>query len=254
MEEEKASELREKKKKFFGMFEKFREHKGSRIIGEIEQLKLSNYILTVNYIELGKVISHYEKSPSIWYEQNRSQLDVVQKEFLRRTHNYVASISSLVDHTRKFKGRIGDEEFSVEYETRLEQLREDENILFLQDLRLYCQHYQTPLATAVWTFKSSGPPHNGKGDIMQKLLLSSRELEMWKEWKDKSKSLIQKGDVDVKDVSAKYQTTIEDFYNWFYTALMKVYSEELAARESMRITLKKMEQEIREYDPKFGSS
>lgn len=215
--------MSEEGKRWIELAEKRDQLEGTKIIGLIEHLATSQYALNRNYHELMGLINSYESDQEIWAVENRPKLKALQREFLRLLHNFLSSIFSLVEHTYAFRKDLDNSELDSFYYEKLKELRINECITFLKDLRIFTQHYKLPFVTATLSFKKEGNISE------QKLILDKDNLLKWTRWSSTSKIFLdaQDKEIDVKKIIEEYQALIEKFYDQFYNKAAKLYEKEI---------------------------
>lgn len=208
--------------------EKREQLEGTKIIMLIEHLATSHYILNLNYHELRGLIDSYESDRKIWNVENRPKLEALQREFLRLLHNFLSSIFSLVEHTYAFRKDLDNSELDSFYNEKLKELRINECITFLKDLRTFSQHYKLPFVSATLSFTASDSK-KGDGITEQKLSLDKDNLLKWTRWSSPSRAFLRSQDdkIDIKKIIEEYQALIRNFYNQFYIKAVKLYEKEI---------------------------
>lgn len=186
----------------------------------------SKYVLAENYNILMESIKKFETDPSILTETKDGEFKFRQflKELLRLFHNYTASVISHRDHTYQLKNKLDNEQLNEEYNIELEKRNIPKKTSFIQDLRNFTLHRSLPLVDIEGQF-SSGQEGAPKVIGKQKLLLKKERLLLWDKWSAESKKYIEnsKDKINLKTECTKYQTTIEDFDDWFWQKLEELY-------------------------------
>jgi hypothetical protein len=217
---------------------------GHKIVLMIRHLANSQYTLNKNYQELLGIINSYESNQKIWSSENIRELELVQKEFTRLLHNYLASIFSLIGHTYAFRTDLSNPELESFCKEQLTTLNFNEHVKFLKDLRSYAQHYALPVVTATLsvTFSITAVSNEEKGHE-QKLVLRKEPLLKWDRWTSHSRTFLnnQEKEIDIKKIVEEYQKLVSKFYSVFYKKVEELYSkqiEELSRIESEMSKLK----------------
>lgn len=73
--------------------------------------------------------------------------DTYFAEMYRLLHNYLASVKTLVDHSRNLKGEYDNSPFSHEYERRVKALGNEPVVGFVQSLRNVILHQRLPVVS-----------------------------------------------------------------------------------------------------------
>jgi len=231
------------KNDFIALHKKWEKLEGTRIVRMILHLSNSRYIVDRNYQELSKMISVFEQNAlSIMAEKNRQKFPGFMRELNRLLHNYLASIFSLITHTRHFNQELNNSKLNKAYNIELEKLQRNKCTYFMTDLRNYTQHKELLSITA--HIGAHRLNTEGAFEIKQNLLLTKKNLRTWNNWKKDSKIYISqyKGDIDLKVVISEYNELIIKFYNWLYKLVLELYSKELKE-------LAKIESEIKRLEP-----
>lgn len=229
-----------KGKSWVELFHKRESLRGTEIVRMMKHLALSQYILNRNYQELYNVINSYEKDQSIWHVKNRPKLEALQKEFLRQLHNYLASILSLIDHTRAFCKNLDNQQFSKDNDEKIENIKNNKSAKFLKDLRNYTQHHELPSVFA--TVEVTKSDVDGEKEE-KKFTLKIQDLLKWDNWSSLSQTFIEEHqkEIDLKTVIEEYQKLITKFYQWFYKRVVELNSEEIEELRKVESEMYKLE-------------
>lgn len=179
-----------------------------------EWLQTSHYILNANFRELKAIPDRFATDRRLLDVANRAAQEALLLDFVRRLHNYLAAVKTLVDHTRAFRSRhVSDVSFDAECEEKLQQLRDDPVVRFLQEFRNPVLHSHLPRVALTTTF-----PHE---QFRRQLTLSVTEILAMHEWSPQARRYIQEAQegyyednkyIDLVDASVKYQQAIAAFY------------------------------------------
>ena len=216
---------------------------GTRILRTTKHLAVSHYVLSRNFQDLMGLINSYEKNWEIFSISKRQQLDDLLKEFTRLLHNYLASVLSLIEHTRGFRQRLGNKELNDFCDSEIIKLQSNQKFILVQELRAYTQHAQLPLASATFSFVSEH--QDGQGTFTQKLILDKAVLLESDRWSKNSKAIIEQTEkgLDVKEVVQHYQTFVEQFYNSIYDTVTMLYLKEFQELLELERKLFELQQE-----------
>jgi hypothetical protein len=206
---------------------------GWKIEVKTRYLGISHYIFITNYNQLKtslELFNHKEVSSTIWAVKNRNKLNQFQIEVIRLFHNYLASVKSLVDHTRIVVEEVhGNKEFSREYELKKQEIFVNSPLSrFIQDLRNYILHKGIPKTIARKTFIES--------DKANSILLDINSLRSWDNWSAKSKEYLDnaKDNINLYELIVAYGSLVIDFYNWFLMKQEELYKEEFRKYDSIK--------------------
>lgn len=207
------------------LLEEERNSKASQFVKAWEWLRLSHYVLNENYRELLLIPEIFNRQTELAAVSRRSEEDALLIEFMRRLHNYLASVKSLVDHTRRFRRRyITGQELNQKIEIKVNELRSDPDVTFLQRLRHPVQHSHLPEIALVTTFPN--------GTMKRQLMMGVDELVQYGErnWSKKEVEYIRDNkegyyedsqSIDISAAVERYQLKIESFYKWLYNTIQE---------------------------------
>jgi hypothetical protein len=213
----------------------------------LEWLQTSHQILSGNYQELRAIPERFNTDRGLLGQANRSAQDALHFEFIRVLHNYLASVKTLVDHTRTFRSRhVQDSIFNKDCEAELAKLRENPVVKFLQEFRNPVLHSRLPRIALTTTF----PEDRG---LLRQLTVSVAELEALYDWSPEARRYISSAQegyyedkkyLDVGKAAGIYQQAVDAFYRWFYESIDIVKGALLAEFVARRTELAKLQAQI----------
>ncbi len=219
---------------------------GSRIIQENNALALSLYTLDRNYEELQELLVAAEARIDLnmfdSYRDNDTW-EVIDREIVRRLHNFVAAALSLIDHTRRLYEKLygSDKRFQDYEERKNQEFVNDPLAQFVRYLRQYCQHYQAPNLRYTVNIE---PPYK----LEKVITLAKEDLLTFNGWNAAAKKYLTTvtREVHIRTVAEAYITKIRTFYTWFHDRQEDIYAEEIAAfrRMEAEILLLQLDREI----------
>src|SRR5437870_888912 len=114
---------------------------------DFKGLDLSLYVFHTNFKELYALITGITTNPQaaqLYTVENQEKLYLVGYDIVRRIHNFVASVKSLVDHTRNTHRKLyKDTDLFPDYQERINtDFAHNPQSQFIQELREYAQHYR----------------------------------------------------------------------------------------------------------------
>ena len=203
--------------------------------GKDIHLKLVNLdntksILNRNYFWLLKLDKYLSGNIQLMEVRNRDTLNDFQIEFARHLHNYLASVKSLVDHTRVVKKKLNlDQKFEQRYDNKRISVFKTDTASFIQQLREYVQHYEL-LPTGIHLSIDKND------DEKLTLILATDSLSGFSGWKASSKRVLDANpkDIDIFKLLEKYQLSVEEFYKWFYAEMEEMFKNELTEFDELR--------------------
>ena len=206
---------------------------------DLEALERCLYTFTTNANDLATHIREF----LISHHVARNVPEDYVNELVRRLHNYLTSVSSLVDSQRIVmrhrwpRRRRGGEpgicpscgrplpsnedksEFeSKDYSEKLTEAFEAGERLFMSKLRNYCTHYSIPLPqlSTTWTFE------RGVGSAtVNTLQLDRDKLLRWDGWGGPGKAFLEEQQeyFDLAPIVERYVNAANQFAAWFWSEI-----------------------------------
>ena len=147
-----------------------------------KNLMMSYYIFMANYNQLKNSLELFnsKEASNLWAIKNRSKMNQFHTEVIRLFHNYLASVKSLVDHTRIMVEEVHrNKEFLREYELKKQEIFVNSPLShFVQQLRNYILHKGIPDIIVRKTFDESNEEANS-------FIMDLTSLRSWGGWKGK---------------------------------------------------------------------
>jgi len=187
----------------------YRETPGHEIYWQIQSIGISMAILHRNEAELVTKLRDHATFDSLrqFDQSNRQGMQAEFHEIIRLIHNYVASIKSLVDHTRRISRKILSETGQSIYQQEIDsQFTNDDLTSFLHDLRNYLLHVTHPPVKKTVRFDS--------GTIAVEL--DTQQLLESDQWRAASKRFLMKypKSVVLEPLICDYSEKVTNFHNW----------------------------------------
>jgi hypothetical protein len=160
-------------------------------------------------------------SRRMWDARDRSGMDAFVSETDRVLHNYVASVTSLRDHTRRLwqKYPPGDAALTEEYERRVKDTFASAPLVqFIQDLRNYMLHRGLP--GFVMTLSVSDDDDSRTVTTA----LKADELLQSGDWSAGAKAYLRDHAgqrIDLSAVVDQYTAVVRGFNDWFIGAWLE---------------------------------
>lgn len=146
-------------------------------------------------------------------------------EVTRGLHNYVASVMTLVEHTRIFARETYEKtQFWTEYQAAINARFESPLPHFVQDLRDYTLHYRLPMTGASTSWKQ------GEEHLKTRIMLDVESFRDWNGWSPQARENL-KGlakDAELLEIIEAYFFTVQGFYQWLAKRQAELHREELA--------------------------
>lgn len=199
------------------------------------KLATSHYVFVSNYTQLKKGLEFFnsEEGNKLWDIRNRDKLYLFHMEIIRLLHNYLASVKSLVDHTRIIIEEVhGSNEFSNEYKLKKEEMFDNSALShFVQELRNYILHKGIPNTFAQEKFKTPTD-----SETTSSIILDLSSLRSWNGWRSKSKEYLNaaRDDIDLYEIIVSYGSLVIDFYNWFSRRQVELFRTEFEETRKLK--------------------
>ena len=192
------------------------------------------YFLEMNLREFDASLEHWVEGADLWYEKNAQNLEFHMLEIARRCHNYITAFYSLLGRTRRFRDKLEEDSFLIEYEKRRKKYFGNVESLLIQNLREYFQHYDIPPIRVVIVEQSLGYERDKKN-----IFLDSEKLLKYERLNAELKKYLSENNIDLVDLLHKHNLRLRRFYKWFNSYIYEKYDKELK-------DLKQYEKEYRE--------
>ena len=217
-------------KKVVELMKKRDELEGTKLHFRVKNFSFSLYTQVKNYRELLECFEYYEKNHLEILDQGKKRkfFDFMC-EFTRCFHNYVASTSSVIDHTRVFLKTLKNSQLEQEYEIELQKLKSTGRPSFINCLRQYSLHKRVLSFNALFSYAVESE------EKTVKIILKKKPFVDWKSLKQPAKKYLEKyeDDIDLKKTVEEYQQSIGKFQSWFLTRVEKLYEPQI--REALKV-------------------
>ena len=239
------AERRKKSAQLRKLSDKYYSLRGAKIINELLVLQTSHHIVNYNYRELQETIESVEGDITLMYLKNRCRFDFALREITRRLHNYLASIQSLIDHTRRFRKTIDNPRLEEEFRKEIQRLTRNKCTGFVKKFRNYIQHFTIPIITGHLEVirKDLDEP---EFDEDFRIELNKDELLKWDGWGQSCKNYIDElGDeLVLKNIFEEYERLNNLFYDWFYNKVIELHREEIDELRRLERKIEELEKEV----------
>jgi hypothetical protein len=205
--------------------------RGAEINLQLRRLDLCYFVFMGNWKDLKKVLDALSDPESLTLRDvsNREQHDVILSNVVRRLHNLVASVMTLIDHSRlvlraldmngalkgKYRVRVGKDFGTPEH-------------TFVQELRNYVLHYRLPPVVDTINWQVGDSP--GQGTLDMGVALDAKKLLEWGGWNPSEREFVvshRGGQVPLNQVLQRYFETNQGFYRWFLGELKALHRDAL---------------------------
>jgi hypothetical protein len=210
---------------------------GGRVAFGIDALSATHRLLQRNAVELTDELASITGPRKMEEWKSARRFDITQiwgdrepeefhEEIVRLMHNFLASVKTLVDHTRNLVrdlwGKDSDFEKGDYAEAKKRYLTSHGTIIFMQELRNYALHYQRiPVGTSTL--------QQPDGTLDNVTFLDTAVLLEWHGWrKSIRESLIHRRiPIPVRVVVDEYMSRANDLYDWFHAATLNQHADSL---------------------------
>jgi hypothetical protein len=223
---------------FRALLDQIEAHPGTRANRAWTALRRIHGIHVRNHAALVGLIDHVEGDLDLGM-QIISDVDSndVREEFydelVCRLHNYLASMATLVDHTRTLARGYADSPFSAEYSKRVARLKESGLAPLLQKLRNYLLHARI---LPVGVRMSAG---DGSTDPTFNVTLSRDSVAAIDGMPPAARAYLaqQPNQIAMRTLIEEYEASIEELYRWLYPQFHELHSADIAAvNELIKLT------------------
>lgn len=194
-------------------FEKFR------------HLSLSLELYQRNHHELTVTIESFlaAELPILIDRSERWRRRWIQKELVFLLHNYLASSSSLVDHSRRLwqSPDVAVRLPSIEEEIS-SRFHEHSETQLLHGLRNFSLHYKLPDVILKTDFNLR------QSSVAVRLCLNRRDLNQWDGWKRICREYLSRNEeLEIRPIIAASHDTVMDFYGWLSQQVQEAFAPEI---------------------------
>jgi len=203
------------------LMRRIKESEGERVFWKMEALSATFFIFAENRLELVKRLREFENP-----ENRAKAVGVGNREGLRLTmrllHNFLASVVTLIDHTRVLTGELYDgQPFKQEYQQEVQALFSDSALAgFVQDLRNWVLH--KGLLPLEMQMSDTGK----NGEIVYSLVLNASDLKSWNRWNARAREYVASitSDLRLSDVVDSYSGLVQGFYSWLEKRMLEIHT------------------------------
>lgn len=225
---------------YHGLVHAIRSSRGHHIEWQVRAIKVSHTVYFRNQQELIHVLQNASSYPKILQSFASRNSDNVESNFIelfRLLHNFVASVKSLVDHTRRIAhGILPTTALEIYEQRKASEFTNDGVTRFLHDLRNYLLHVgQAPVSATIRFGDGTSTPTGA-------FELQVDELQKWDKWSSVSRTFIlgQGEAVHLLETVQKYDRKIYGFYNWLLEHIRVACREPLQEFEALQESLRQL--------------
>lgn len=161
-----------------------------------------------------------------WMTTPDGEMQEFFKEYLRRLHNYAASVHTLTHHTYTFFSRNEDlaPELQSKYSEELARRNLGVKVNLLKQIRHYTQkNWEPPLAANI------SPAMDEDDEDTLQLYLDKKEMLDWDGWSTDTRKFLNNLDdeIIITRLAEEYQQEVNDFYEWLRPLIISEFYDEL---------------------------
>jgi hypothetical protein len=206
----------------------------------IKGLELSRYIFDKNYQDLVAILNFVTVDPKgneLHRVENKDKLTAFGYEIVCKLHNYITAVETLVSHSRNIHVRLCEKNnLFPDYDERVNADFNNNPLAgFIQELRNYFLHEQSPDISFNTRFDSQGKP-------IRRAYISLQHLNEKGDWKARSQVFLQNltEDVDILELATSFKLKVATFQDWFRMRILEVFKEELALLDDKMVEMQKL--------------
>lgn len=141
---------------------------------------------------------------------------------IRLIHNYVASLTTLIDHSRRLISHENPQ-FKNKYDEKKQKIAATAEHHLITDIRNYMVHYRIP--PLAWTMSINDKDGKESCDFY----LDVEALLDWEGWSAESKQLLgaSKPKLDLIKLIKNHGKTIDEFNNWLLSQFTKFHGKDI---------------------------
>lgn len=156
-------------------------------------------------------------------------------EVFRLLHNYLATVASLIDHSRKLVRGYEDGDFASQYEQRVREITDAELGPTLKDLRNYLLHNAVPPISLTMALSGDTQVHDFS------VQLDTEELLRWGKWSSASKTYLgARQKLVIRDCVQEYASSIQSLHEWLFAQYSTLHRSEIEDQEKLQTELRTM--------------
>jgi hypothetical protein len=207
---------------------------GLRAHADIEEINRSFLVFVLNANDLIAHLKQFVNNPAVslavMSEGGDDAAKRYQLELARQVHNFVSSIKSLIEHTRRIIRRMYEptRKIRVEYESRGAAFADNPRSRLLQQLREYVLHRElAPTFGSLQLVPST--------TFAATWRLDPERLREWKGWDPDVKSYLRTKDLelDLLELVEEYVQAVLDLHVWLYNAQLVEHQADIDATNAL---------------------
>lgn len=213
---------------------------GVRISNLLQLQECSIHAFRENLFELNARLALFDKPELIlqlFDEQRREELRTFQRDIFRLLHNFLASVKTLVDHTRILtKELYSDTDFEKQVQSKVDQQFANSPLAqFVHCLRNYTLHKDLAFTHASMSFKEGEK-------IKISIQIDLEQLRKWDKWNQKAQEYLGSApkSLPLKNIVDEYAGLVLDFHTWLRDNQKLLHKPAFDETAKLRDELKKL--------------
>lgn len=229
--------------RWVALVEQDRAAPSTQFVLDLNWLDAARYVLDRNFLEAIQIPDAIERSVEFIVKATRQQENALHLEFVRRFHNYLAATKTMVDNTRALRTRWGSLDFNSLCDDRIENMRQQPVVRFVQEMRNAMHHSRLPQIHRVTTFD---PIPRGSDTVnpRMRLMVSTSALSAMHSWSRGAQNYIRKAadkdDVDMTATLKEYHQVVDAFHAWFIEDVQRARKDLLDDFDARRSELARL--------------
>ena len=206
---------------------------GGQLRYDLETLEVTIQVFKTNHHWLHDLLVRYE-DPQFAYGLWPNGIGDYLIEVAVRLHNFVASVMTLVEHTRILvRSRWSGSTFFEEYDQQVETFRSSPVAQLVQDMRDYTLHRKLPVTGA--QISSHNHPV---------VFVDVPKLREWDRWSKAARAWLEAAEdnMPLRPLIDEYERLAEALYMWMEDRIRQIHANEWAELERLEQRLAELEE------------
>ena len=186
---------------------------------------VKNFYKTIYLVNRSQVLETFTRCVELHRQHQRDDFRQEHKQVPRLVYNYLASLFTLVDLSRRLVAKhYRDTNFEKEYQGRVNATSKTVQHCLLKDLRNMYLHRRFPNVGLM------SSPVRGKPRTLTSLTITKADLLSWPKLSSSSKQYLKSlptSRVDFTTVLKRHSRLLDDFYDWFFKQLKSLHKQEI---------------------------
>lgn len=219
------------------------ESKGAKVFNDMRSLYSTLQMVNKNYLILVEKRDEFvDRGADYWMMKNDQEIQTFFREYMRRLHNYAASVHTLISHTYTFLDRYEDDspELKSKYFNKISDRDLETKVKLLKQLRHYMQkNWVPPIGATI------SPAIQEGNEEKLELTLDKEEMMDWNGWDSSVHDFLESLDdtVEITSLAKEYQEELNDFYEWLRALIMSEFYQELLNSITAHLRLERLRED-----------